>query len=142
MRFKQGQQVNVRLVENPDVWTRGEILRVHDWTGSMGADGRWCAVMVNGKVLAVAERDLAELDLGSLVSSVVDELALTMGMERLPARAEALREAAESLEHSAEFNLDRTRGWSAAEIAENNRMISQSRELWDRYDAAKRSAAQ
>lgn len=84
MRFKQGQQVNVRLVTKPDVWTRGEILRVHDWTGSMGVAGRWCAVMVNGKVLAVPETDLAELDLGSLVASVVDGLASTMGMEPLP----------------------------------------------------------
>jgi hypothetical protein len=49
--------------------------------------------------------------------------------------ADALREAARQLEHQAEFNMSRTVRWSAARQAENNRLISQSRELHDRADA-------
>ncbi len=49
-------------------------------------------------------------------------------------RADALRDAAKALEHRAEYNMDRTQGWSADRIAANNKLISQSRELWALWD--------
>jgi hypothetical protein len=76
MRFRTGQQVNVRLVKDPDWWTRGEIVEPRM--------GDLYLVRVNGKELTEPGSELAELDLGTLMSSVVDRVAETMGMGRLP----------------------------------------------------------
>jgi hypothetical protein len=54
-------------------------------------------------------------------------------------RAEKVSEVALSLEHDAEFNANETMGWSRARQADNNRLITQSRELFalaDRIEQA------
>lgn len=47
---------------------------------------------------------------------------------------EALRELAAEMEHGAEYFVNRTLRWSPARQAENNRLISQARDLNRRAD--------
>lgn len=53
--------------------------------------------------------------------------------------ADALDEAAERVEHQAEFNMSVTARWSTQRQAANNTLIRQSRELRDRAANARQT---
>jgi hypothetical protein len=79
MRYRVKQLVNVKLVEarsgEPEYWTRGLVLQVPAFGSEL------YKVDVNGRGLWLSERQLEELDLGTVMLGVIGRVARTMGLE-------------------------------------------------------------
>ncbi len=83
----------------------------------------------------ISARILAKVAQGMTVSAAIDAVLGDGTFAKLAGEVyDGLRDAARALEHGAEFNETETLGWTPAERAANNRLISQSRELFERAD--------
>jgi hypothetical protein len=79
MRYRVKQLVNVKLVEarsgEPEYWTRGTVMQLPAFGSEL------YKVDVNGRAVWISERQLEELDLGTLMLGMIGQVARTMGLE-------------------------------------------------------------